>query len=141
MHPIVKNILVTVCAAFLGAIANMSVIIVGTMILPAPAGVDTSSMEGLAVGMPLMQPQHFIFPFLAHAVGTLAAALIITRFAASRQLQLAMIVSALFFVGGLQMVMELPSPLWFNITDLVLAYFPMGWLGHKMASQPRNTKK
>jgi hypothetical protein len=28
------------------------------------------------------------------------------------------------------MVKILPSPLWFNITDLCLAYLPMAWLGY-----------
>lgn len=132
MNPILKNILITVCGAFVGAMVNMTIVILGGSVVPPPPVADLTTMEGLAAGMPLMSPMHFLFPLLAHAGGTLVAAALIARFAASRHLQLAMIVSALFFVGGLQMVMELPSPMWFNATDLVLAYFPMGWLGYKL---------
>jgi hypothetical protein len=127
-----KNILMTVCGAVTGGTVNMALVILGGMVVTPPTGVDLTTAEGLAAGMPLMQPQHFLFPFLAHAVGTLVGAWIVARFAASRQLQLSMIISALFFAGGFQMVMEFPSPVWFNVTDLVLAYFPMGWLGYKV---------
>jgi hypothetical protein len=41
-----------------------------------------------------------------------------------------MLIASLFFVGGIYMVMLLPSPLWFNLTDLILAYFPMAYLGY-----------
>jgi hypothetical protein len=47
-------------------------------------------------------------------------------------MQISLIIGSLFFVGGLQMVMELPSPMWFNVLDLGLAYFPMVWLGHRL---------
>jgi hypothetical protein len=33
------------------------------------------------------------------------------------------------------MVMILPSPLWFTLTDLLLAYLPMAWLGIKLAKK------
>ena len=33
-----------------------------------------------------------------------------------------------------QMVMILPAPMWFNITDLVLAYIPMAFLAAKLGS-------
>jgi hypothetical protein len=132
MNPVLKNILVAVAAAVVGSIANMSLVILGGVVVPPPAGYDLNTMEGLAAAMPQMQPMHFLFPFLAHAVGTLVGALIVARFAASRQLQISLIIGSLFFVGGLQMVMELPSPMWFNVLDLGLAYFPMALLAHKL---------
>ena len=131
MNPIIKNILITVCAVFVGALVNMALVITGGSVVPSPPGVDLTTAEGLAAGMPLMQPQHFLFPFLAHAAGSFVGAWIVARFAASGQLLLSMIVCGLFFLGGLQMVMELPSPLWFNLSDLVLAYFPMGLMAYK----------
>lgn len=138
MNPLIKNILVTVCAVFIGSMANMALVMAGGNIIPAPEGTDFTTMEGLAAGMHLMQPKHFIIPFLAHAAGTIVAAFIVARFAASRQLQLAIIISSLFFVGGLQMVMELPSPMWFNITDLSLAYYPMGFLGYALGKRNKS---
>jgi hypothetical protein len=135
MNPILKNILVTVCGAFIGAFANMALVIAGGLIVPPPAGVDLTTPEGLAAGMPLMQPVHFLFPFLAHAMGAFLGAMFVARFAASRHLQLALVIGALFFVGGLQMVMELPSPFWFNILDLGVAYFPMAFLGYYLGKR------
>lgn len=135
MNPILKNILITVGGAFVGSAINMAIVILGGTIVPPPPGVDITTSEGLAAGMVHMQPMHFLFPFLAHALGTFASAFVIGRYAASRQLQLALIVSALFFVGGLLMVMDFPSPMWFNVTDLLLAYFPMGWLGYKLGKK------
>ena len=32
-------------------------------------------------------------------------------------------------VGGTMMVIQLPSPIWFNVIDLTLAYLPMSWMG------------
>jgi hypothetical protein len=33
------------------------------------------------------------------------------------------------------MVTILPSPLWFNIIDLVFAYFPMAFLGYRLGKK------
>lgn len=30
-----------------------------------------------------------------------------------------------------------PAPLWFSVSDLVLAYLPMAWLGHGLATRLR----
>jgi hypothetical protein len=135
MNTILKNLLVTVCGAFVGAMANMTLVMIGSKLIPAPEGVDVTTVEGLAAGMALMQAKHFMFPFLAHAIGTLVAATLVARFAASRQLQLSLILGSLFFVGGLQMVIELPSPMWFNVLDLGFAYFPMAWLGYRLGKK------
>ena len=35
------------------------------------------------------------------------------------------------------MVMDLPSPMWFNVLDLVGAYLPMGFLGYVIAFKVR----
>ncbi len=132
MKTLIRNIFVLVCAAIVGAICNGLLVQVGGQVVPPPAGYDFTTEEGLAAGMAFMEPKHFAFPFLAHAVGTLISALIIGRFAASRAPMLVSLVSSLFFIAGVYMVMILPSPLWFNVLDLALAYFPMGYLGYRI---------
>ena len=55
--------------------------------------------------------------------------------------QIAMVVGivVLNFIGGLMMVIELPgSPLWFDLTDLIFAYAPMGYLGWVLAGRKNN---
>jgi hypothetical protein len=48
------------------------------------------------------------------------------------RLFLTFIISTLFFLGGLSMVLSLNAPQWFNLTDLTLAYFPMGFMAYRM---------
>jgi hypothetical protein len=117
MPIIIRNILAFLLGLVLGSFVNMGIILISNFIIPAPA-------------MELMQPKHFIMPFLAHALGTLSGALLCSALAASFRFYMVMLIASLFFVGGIYMVMLLPSPLWFNLTDLILAYFPMAYLGY-----------
>ena len=114
-------------ALMFGGLINMAIIVYGPQLIPPPAGVDLSSAEGLKAGLHLFEPQHFIMPFLAHALGTFFGALLAARFPSHISLQRALLVSLVFFAGGAMNVYMLPAPLWFNITDLVFAYFPMGY--------------
>ncbi len=93
-------------------------------------------MEGLAASIHLLEFKHFIFPFLAHALGTLVGAFIISKIAASHHIKLALLVGAFFLLGGIQMALSLNAPLWFEIVDLALAYIPMAFLGWKIAGSP-----
>jgi hypothetical protein len=85
--------------------------------------------------MHLFEPKHFIFPFLAHALGTFVGAVIATLIAPGKSPIAASIVGGLFFLGGLANVFMLPSPAWFNAVDLLLAYAPAAWVGHRVASR------
>jgi hypothetical protein len=64
--------------------------------------------------------------------------LITVQFAGTPSLKRAMVPGILFLAGGVLMVVILDAPLWFEITDLVLAYIPMAWLGFKLGT--RNKK-
>ena len=131
MNPIFRNILALIAGLAGGSIVNMGLIELGGVVIPAPAGTDTSTTEGLQAAMPLFELKHFIFPFLAHAIGTLVGAWLAALIAASNKLTFAMVIGCLFFLGGAYMAFILPSPPWFNILDLVVAYIPMAWLGYK----------
>jgi hypothetical protein len=133
MLTILKNAAISILCLFLGGGLNMLLIMISGFIIPPPPGSDLTTMEGLLVAMPKMGPEHFIFPFLAHAAGTWLSAYLVTKFIPGRGMVTPMIFGALFFIGGYMSVMELPSPMWFNILDLGVAYFPMALLGYKMA--------
>ena len=136
MNPILKNILAVVAGVILGSIVNRSLVMLGPSIIPPPEGVDMMTPEGLAEGMRLMTPKHFIFPFLAHALGALVGAFTAVKLAASHHLKLALGVSAWFLIGGVMMIQLIPStPTWFATLDLIGAYLPMGWLGAKLAGK------
>ena len=125
-----------IAAAILGLLAggavNMGLILAGSTIIPAPEGVDVTNAESIAAGMHLFGPQHFVTPFVAHAVGTLVGALTAHVIAASYRDQLAYFVGALSFAGGVAAARMIPAPVWFIAADLVLAYFPMALLAAKL---------
>jgi hypothetical protein len=130
---LLKDTLLFVAALVLGMIVNMSLVYAGIYWIPLPAGADVTTRDGLQAALPLMGYQHFIFPFLAHALGTLVGAYVVTRWVSARKQRRAYMVGAIFFIGGLMNIIGMPSPLWFSIADLSLAYFPMAWLGSRIA--------
>ena len=86
-------------------------------------------MEGLQAALPLFGPRHYLFPFLAHALGTLVGTFAATWAVGGRSWGPAAVVTALFLTGGTINAFLLPAPAWFIGADLLLAYLPMGWLG------------
>lgn len=137
MHPIIRNILAVLAGLVLGSLVNGGLIGLSGHIIPPPDGVDITTEPGLKAGIPLFEPKHFIFPFLAHALGTFTGALTTVLIAANRKMSLALLIGLLFFIGGAMMVYKLQAPIWFNIADLVLAYFPMAFLGARMGIRKR----
>ena len=137
MNPILRNILAVLAGLILGSLVNGGLIGLSGHIIPPPTGVDITTEAGLKAGIHLFEPKHFIFPFLAHALGTFTGALTTVLLAANRKMSLAMFIGLLCFIGGLMMVYMLPAPMWFNITDLVLAYFPMAFLAACMGTREK----
>ncbi len=135
MNVTVKNILAVITGIAVGMTVNMGVIMLSGSIIPPPEGIDNTTMEGLKAGMHLFEPKHFIMPFLAHALGSLAGAFVVAKLAASNQLKLAVGIGVFFLLGGLANIFMLPSPTWFTVLDLGIAYIPMGYLGWKLTSK------
>ena len=135
MNPILRNILAVVFAWLIGSVVNMGLITVSGSIIPLPNGIDQTSMEGLKAGMHLFEPKHFIFPFLAHALGTLVGAYLVAKLVLKHKINFAYGIGAFFLMGGIINVIMLPSPTWFTVLDLVVAYLPMAWLGGKLGSR------
>ncbi|MCB0497017.1 MAG: hypothetical protein KDC79_12835 [Cyclobacteriaceae bacterium] len=132
MNPIIKNILAIIAGFVLGSVVNMAVIMLSSSIIPPPEGVDVTNMESLKASMHLFEPRHFIFPFMAHALGTLVGAMVATIVAATHKMKLALGIGAFFLIGGIVNVYMLPSPTWFAILDLAGAYLPMAWIGSRL---------
>ncbi len=132
MNPVLKNILAVVAGFIIGSLVNMGILMMSSAVIPPPAGVDVTTMEGLKAAMPLFEPKHFLFPFLAHAVGTLAGAYTAAKLAANHKMKFALGIGVLFLIGGIANVMMLPSPLWYSVIDIALAYLPMAYLGGKL---------
>jgi hypothetical protein len=133
MNPILRNIVAVVAGIVFGSVVNMGIIMVSGSIIAPPAGADVTTMEGLKESLHLFEPKHFLFPFLAHALGAFAGAWVAAKIAATYRMVFAMVIGCVFLVGGITNVILLPSPLWFSILDLGGAYMPMGYLGGKLA--------
>lgn len=133
MRPVVKNILAVLAGFIIGSLVNMGIIMISGNIIPPPNGADVTTMEGLKESLHLFEPKHFIFPFLAHAIGTFAGAFLAAKFAVTHQMRFAMIIGILFLMAGIANILMLPSPTWFTILDLIGAYIPMAYLGGILA--------
>lgn len=133
MHPILRNVLAVIAGAVLGSIVNMGFITISGSIIPPPEGANVTTMEGLKASLHLFEPKHFIFPFLAHAVGTFVGALVAALIATNYKMQFAFGIGFLFLAGGVANVFLLPGPLWFNALDITAAYLPMAFFAGKLA--------
>jgi len=137
---ILRNILALIVGFVAGSVVNMALVTIGPRMIPAPAGVDVSNAESIAASIHLFEPKHFVFPFLAHALGTFAGALVAFLIAASHRTVFAFVVGVLFLAGGIAASFMIPAPPWFIALDLVAAYLPMAWLatrvGHRMTGTP-----
>ncbi len=133
MNKFLSLVLAVVAGFAIGSAVNFGLIMLGGKLIAPPAGADVSTMEGLRTSLHLFEPRHFVFPFLAHALGTLAGATTACLLSTRRTAGPAYTVGLLFLLGGIANVIMLPAPMWFNATDLVLAYLPFAWLGQRIA--------
>ena len=127
MNTIFKNILAILGGGLIGMVVNMGLIITGNQLIPFEDGINPMNAT-------MWEIKYFIFPFFAHAIGTLSGAFVTAKFSASYHMIFAICIGIFFLLGGISMVFILPAPVWFIIVDLFLAYIPMGWLGWKIAN-------
>jgi len=132
MKLILRNVLAVIAGFVLGSIVNMSLVTAGPHVFALPPGVDVNDMNSLKSSAHLMQPKHFLFPFLAHALGTLVGALTAHVIAASHRSVFAYVIGVLNLAGGIAASFMIPAPTWFIALDLLVAYLPMAWLAIKL---------
>jgi hypothetical protein len=130
MKTIIKNILVLLGGCIFGSVVNMGLIIVGNQLIPVADGMNPMDAT-------MWEIRYFIFPFLAHAIGTLSGAFIVAKYTVSYHMILAICIGIFFLLGGISMVFIMPAPVWFIVADLSLAYIPMGWYGWKLTGQDK----
>ena len=134
MNPIIKNILAVIAGWLGGSAVNMGLIQIGHTLFPI-MGINPNDMEALADVMPTLGFEYFIFPFLAHALGTLVGAAIAWWIAANHKMKFSFGIGGLFLLGGIMVTYMLPGPTWFAAADIILAYIPMAWFGGKIAEK------
>ncbi|MGB5983154.1 MAG: hypothetical protein WBG46_13515 [Nonlabens sp.] len=138
---IAKNIASIIVGWILGSSVNMGLVQLGLVVMPLENAVDPNDMEAFSEVIGSLDPKFFIFPFLAHALGTMVGATAAYFIAATHKIKFAMAIGALFFLGGIAVNMMLPGPVWFTVVDLVFAYFPMAYLGGLIASRWSDKRK
>ena len=126
---VLRNILAIIVGLVVGGFVNMSLIVLGPLVIPPPAGVDMTNTQSPIASIHLLEAKHFVFPFLAHALGTLVGALVAFLVAGSHRSIFAYIVGAVSLAGGIAASVMIPAPMWFIALDLVVAYIPMAWIG------------
>lgn len=129
MNPSLRNILAVITGAVVCLVLNG--LLLGLMMNwnPAPEGFDPSVMSSYG----LLQADHLLNPFVAHAVPSLLGGLIAALLAATHKMTCALVVGGLHLVGGIAAALMIPAPAWFIALDLVVAYLPMAWLGYRIS--------
>lgn len=125
---ILRNVMAVIVGLAVGVFVNMALIMLGSAVIPVPEGVDVSDAESIASSINLFEPRHFVFPLLAHALGTLAGALAAWSIATTQRTPAAYVIGVFFLLGGIINTFAIPAPAWFVVVDLLLAYLPMAWL-------------
>jgi hypothetical protein len=130
----VRNILAIIIGWFIGSAVNMGLIETGHTLIPIE-GLDPNDMKALAKVMPTLSAKFFIFPFLAHALGTLVGAIVAGWIATSHKMKFSLAIGVLFLLGGIVISFMLPAPIWFIACDIIIAYIPMAFIGGKIAKK------
>jgi hypothetical protein len=132
MPTLLRNALAVIAGIVIGGVINGGLVRIGPSIIPTPPGIDVTNPESLAANIHLLQPKHYVFPFLAHALGTLAGALVAYLLSASHRARMAYVVGAFYLIGGIVASFLIPAPAWYIVLDLLAAYLPMAWLATAM---------
>ncbi len=132
---ILRNIAGILIGLAIGGFLNLQLISLNGTVVPLPEGVNPLDTESIKAGMHLFSPMNYLVVFAAHALGTLVGAIIAGFIAQSGKLIFCYVVGGVFLLGGISMVIMLPTPLWFAAVDLLFAYIPMAWIAAKMVEK------
>ena len=122
MKLFIKNIIALILGVLCGMIINMGLIIIGGKIMPFPENfIPMNAMD--------WNLKYFIFPFLAHSIGTLSGSFVASKLSKKYHVIIPLIVGIYFLSGGIYMAIILPAPIWFICLDLIACYIPMALLG------------
>ena len=128
MKQTLKNIAIVILGIIVGMIVNIGLIILGGTIFPPSENFEPMNAMNWDF-------KYFIFPFLAHSIGTLSGALIVSKLSNKSSIILPLIVGVYFLMGGIYMITILPAPMWFVLLDVILGYIPMALLGWKLVNE------
>ena len=117
-----KNIGALIIGVIIGSIINIGLIILGGNIFPLPESFNPMNALNWDI-------KYFLFPFLAHAIGTFSGSFIGSKISKKYTKLISGAVGIYFLSGGIYMVIILPAPVWFISIDLIFSYPLMAFLG------------
>ena len=126
MKNVLKNIGIVISGIMMGVFLNIGLILLGEIIFPP--GEEFEPMNAIN-----WEVKYFIFPFLAHSIGTLSGSYFVSRLSKNAHIVFPLIIGSYFLFGGIYMVQVLPAPTWFVVLDLIFCYIPMSLLGWKIS--------
>ena len=129
-----KIILAIIVGFLAGSAMNMALVALGGQIMAPPPGVDLTDMRAIQAAMPTLEAKYFLFPFLAHALGTLVGAFLAYLIAPPGAKWVTWVIGIMFLAGGIAASAMIPAPKWFLVADLALAYLPMAWIGARIGA-------
>ncbi len=145
---ILKNILAVILGIVIGSLVNMLIIIVSYGFVTYPEGVVPMGMgdffdpvamqttfDSIKANIDKFGFSHYIMPFLAHALGTMAGAFIAAKVAATKKMVFAYVIGAWFLLGGIVNALDLGMGFVAMGIDILLAYIPFAYLGGKIATR------
>jgi hypothetical protein len=135
LNAAIRNTLAVIAGVVALAVTKYLATKLGNAVIPPPAGVDLSTMDGFKAAIPLYETRQWLPAFFEHAMGSMAGGAVAAFVAASHRMTLALGIGALHMVGGLVAALMLPFPIWVVVVDVVGMYLPMAWIGGKLGSR------
>ena len=130
MKIFLKIIFSLLLGVFTGSAVNILLIILGSYIVTAPESFDPMNAQDWTIIL-------FIFPFLAHSLGTLVGSFAAAKVSKNYHISISLMVGVWFLAGGIYMTTIIPAPVWFEVSDLIICYIPMAWLGWILSKKRR----
>jgi hypothetical protein len=129
----IRKILAVLLAVVFGSVFNMAIVTLSHTVYPLPEGIDPNDFDAFqahveAHGMPTGA---LLLVLVAHAGGSLVSGLVCGLIAKRPWYAAAGAIGFLWMCGGITMLMMLPAPVWFAVTDVVL-YIPAALAGVRL---------
>ena len=129
----IRKILAVVLAIVVGSGFNMAIVTLSHTVYPLPKEIDPNDFDAFrahveAHGMPTGA---LLLVLVAHAGGSFVSGLVCGLIAQRPWYAAAAALGFLWLCGGITMLMMLPAPVWFAVTDLVF-YIPAALAGVRL---------
>jgi len=112
------------------ALITFSIISLGHLIVPTPDGIDTNDFESIKSNFHLFELKHFVFPLVAHIVGTFVASFLVSYLAMTHKLWFALGIGVLFMLVSLSLSIRIDYFNWIGIVEIA-QYIPVSFMGYK----------